>query len=476
MTAAAFVSRTRVVLVGTMVCVALLWGAAIGILLGPVWGVAIVAVLLWRGRRAWSIQRVALWIEEQVPAFQYAVVTAVDPRYGARYETLPVAPHVPGRTTMVRSIGFALLALAVASTMKVLRPGFVPGGLRPAAATAMANRLTALTVHVVPPAYVHGATRDLQDPTTVAALVGSRIEVEGQAGWRSAFTMPASPSVEHLTDRQYRRLLVLAPIVDAPPAVVLTRPSRDAVMKEPATGTLQLTAGATDDIGLATGYFEYLITSGDEETGGVKGRGGHTAQVAFRNTPSDTLRATLRLDSLGLAAGDLLSVRAVVFDGNTVTGPGKGVSETRSIRVLSRRAYDSLAVDAQPPEGVDTVDKVEIDHRLYLRGAPPAIVVDVDAVRLHGTDPTTLGQRTPGAPLPPSLWPRFQGAVALLGTSRSAAIDSLATLRIDTTDSTVDAALDDALAALHAGRDAAPGLLRARQVIVGPVEPSRASP
>jgi hypothetical protein len=466
MTAAAFVSRTRVLLVGTTVCVALLWGAAIGILLGALWGVAIVAVLLWRGRRAWSIQRVALWIEEQAPTFQYAVVTAVDPHYAGRVGALPSAPGAIGRATMVRSIGLAVLALALAATVRVFHRGPITAVLRPATTTAMANRLTTLAVHVIPPAYVHGPTRELRDPTTVTALVGSQIEVEGQQGWRSTFTMPAAPSVEHLTDRQYRRLLVLAPIADAPPTVMLTRPSRDAVMKEPATGTLQLTAAASDDIGLATGYFEYLITSGDEETGGVKGRGGHTTQVAFRNASTDTLRATLRLDSLGLAAGDLLSVRAVVFDGNTLTGPGKGVSETRSIRVLSRHAYDSLAVDAEPPEGVDTVDKVEIGRRLYLRGAPPTIVVDVAGVRLHGADPATIGQRTPGTPLPPSLWPRFQAAVALLGSSRSAAIDSLAALRVDTTDATLAAALDDALAAFHQGTDPAPALLRARRALL----------
>src|SRR5262249_5480212 len=50
-----------------------------------------------------------------------------------------------------------------------------------------------------------------------------------------------------------------------------------------------------------------------------------------------------------LKAGDILHVRAIARDGNTVTGPGVGASETRAIRIARRGEYDSLAVDAAAP-------------------------------------------------------------------------------------------------------------------------------
>ena len=35
--------------------------------------------VIWRDRAVWSVERVALWIEEHSPALDFALVTAVDP-------------------------------------------------------------------------------------------------------------------------------------------------------------------------------------------------------------------------------------------------------------------------------------------------------------------------------------------------------------------------------------------------------------
>ncbi|HUG35436.1 MAG TPA: DUF4159 domain-containing protein, partial [Candidatus Limnocylindrales bacterium] len=55
-------------------------------------------------------------------------------------------------------------------------------------------------------------------------------------------------------------------------------------------------------------------------------------------------RLVLRLDDLELGPGEVLHLRAVATDGNTVTGPGTGVSATRQIRVI--REGDEMSVDA----------------------------------------------------------------------------------------------------------------------------------
>jgi hypothetical protein len=68
---------------------------------------------------------------------------------------------------------------------------------------------------------------------------------------------------------------------------------------------------------------------------------------------STRVAGTLLLDSLALHPGDLVHVRAVARDRNNVTGPGVGVSETRTLRIPRAGEYDSLAVEAAPPPDVD---------------------------------------------------------------------------------------------------------------------------
>jgi hypothetical protein len=468
MSAAAVAARVRVALVGAVGMAAALWGTAVALLagrldprVGMVCGMAVAAAVLWRGRHAWSIPRVALWVEERHPTLQYAFVTAVE-----RGRDLPVAVGPVLGRALARAIGPALAAALFAVLFAVLLPqGPHRRGVE-STALSVASRLTPLAVRITAPTYANVPVRTLTDPTTIPALVGSRIAIAGPHAWDTAFVMPASPTVERLIDRRFTRTIVLQPIADAPPTVVLTAPARDSVIKAPVRGTLNLNADASDDIGLANGYFEYLITSGQEESGGVKAREARTGQVAFDDAKHGAFRVRLRLDSLGVVGGDLLSVRAVVLDGNTVSGPGKGVSETRSIRILSQQAYDSLALEAAPPEGVDTADQVDVGNRLYLRGAPPLIVVDVNGVRLHGTGTPEVVRRTAGPALT-TLWGRFARAVDLLHGASSAGMDSLAMIRADATDPALASALDDALAALHADRDPRSALLRARQAIIG---------
>jgi hypothetical protein len=65
------------------------------------------------------------------------------------------------------------------------------------------------------------------------------------------------------------------------------------------------------------------------------------------------LRATIDLDTMRLGPGSVLHIRAVAFDENDVTGPGKGVSETRTLRVAER--IDSTSINAAPPLPIDSM-------------------------------------------------------------------------------------------------------------------------
>jgi hypothetical protein len=131
------------------------------------------------------------------------------------------------------------------------------------------------------------------------------------------------------------------------PVVWLEAPARDSVFRE-ATGVLTLGATLQDDLGLADGNFELIISAGGGELYSFRTvRAGERQFEAGER--SGTLSASLRLDTLGLKAGDMIHLRAVARDRNNITGPGRGASETRAIRIARADEYDSVSVEALPP-------------------------------------------------------------------------------------------------------------------------------
>ena len=143
------------------------------------------------------------------------------------------------------------------------------------------------------------------------------------------------------------RILVLDPIVDSVPSARLDQPTRDSVLRA-ATGTVQLLADLRDDFGLAEAAFEFIVSSGAGET--FTFRSGRVAATRYaRVTRAATLEGSLLLDTLKLGPGDLIHLRAIAQDRNDVTGPGRGASETRTLRIARADEYDSVSVDPLPP-------------------------------------------------------------------------------------------------------------------------------
>jgi hypothetical protein len=607
--ARALVRRVQAGLVAIIAGQALLLGMAAGILVAPfggrlagvLSGLAVAALVAWRSRAVWSLERAALWIEERDPALQYALVTAVDPRYVGW-----AAPSYSGpllRRAAVRALWPALVALAVSGAVN--RGAEVYGGRsfrRPDSqagrggtlASATFNRLVPLTVRAEPPAYTHLASRDLTEPSTVSSLVGSRIVVRGRgdtagiravvkgesvrvaadgAAWTATLLMPSVASVLRLGDGSHERLVVLAPVQDAPPVVELTVPARDSVMRA-ARGVLPLAARASDDIGLADGHFEIIVSSGSEESGGVQGKTLAVGQMAFGDARTGTMSGGFRLDSL--KPGDVVSIRAVVRDDNAVSAPGIGASETRTYRLATKEEYDSIAVEGAPPPVIDSsflsqrmivmatqqllrrmaarppmthdsviavshglgvgedrlasrveallsgeegepgeamsdaeralfdtayaamtdasvrllathasaalpralvalaaLDTVRLmQRRLYLRGRPPTIIVNISRVRMTGTaapDPGLRGSQVAGDTLRRRLVVEL-GAILRGPLGGPSVADSLTLMEADAmaVDPTVAGALGDAVRALQAGRDPTAALARVRRALSGP--------
>jgi hypothetical protein len=400
--------------------------------------------------------------------------------------------------------------------------------------------------------------------------------------------MPAKPAALSLHDREFERLIVLDPRADSPPKVALTSPARDSTLRV-AQLVLRLDATATDDIGLSGGYFEYLITSGSGEV--FTARTVTTPVVRFGGTRRSGLSATLDLASLKLNQGDVVSIRAIAQDGNTMTGPGLAVSDTRTYRIARADEYDSVSVEAAGPLPVDSsamsqrmliimteqlvrvekkltrqelvkrsteigdledrirkrvheilyeqeggeeeeggvaaetpgvpeehahseeeapvrnadlleaynalweavrslqiaepapalppmrvalkaLDRARLANRLYLRGLPPKVIVDLARVRMTGKDKGSANVRTPLSAADSArvrLERKFDEAIELIGTKPADAIRAFTLLQVDAlaTSPSFAAAVGEAIEAFRGRRDATLPLLRARRALSG---------
>jgi hypothetical protein len=167
-----------------------------------------------------------------------------------------------------------------------------------------------------------------------------------------------------------------------------------------------LRARVDDDLGLADGAFEYVISSGEGEN--FTFRSGRLGAAAFGGARRGGLAARLDLGALALKPGDVVHVRAVARDGRPRGGaprradrrpgarradprrpaagraapagsppagsppngpspagsPAGGASETRALRVARAGEYDSLAVEGAPPP---TADTTAIGQRMILQ-------------------------------------------------------------------------------------------------------------
>jgi hypothetical protein len=121
------------------------------------------------------------------------------------------------------------------------------------------------------------------------------------------------------------------------------------------------------------------------------------------------------------------------------------------------------------------IEKARQAERLYLRGRPPQVVIDIDKARLKGKDKGSSATRLP---LPAvdsatrALEARLVRAVELTPRNAAAAIDSLTLLRIEALADNPGfaATLLPAIDAMRRGRgaDATAALARARRYLAGP--------
>jgi len=340
-------------------------------------GVIMAIALAWRDRRVLSLDHVALWIEERFPSLEFTLATAVetrDERIASRQSAERWTRTALRRVTRVVRVPVAAVVVAiivvftlpVGAVARVRAPHRGDSLDRVSRGSSGASRLTPLVARIVPPAYAAQQPTTIDEPSDLRVLVGSTITLRGRGNadgivarrgsdsvsatadgdrWTISLRADSRPAALRIVDRGFERIVAIEPVVDAPPAVTLVSPPHDSVLRTPA-GRIFLSADVSDDFGVASAAFEYIVSSGEGET--FTFRSG-TLGAARPNDKRASITASLALESLGLKPGDVVHVRAIARDANDVSGPGVGTSETRAIRIARHDEYDSVAVEAAAP-------------------------------------------------------------------------------------------------------------------------------
>ena len=355
----------------------------------------------WRVMRPDRLQRLdaALWAESHAPELRYALVTLAeqsrandgDPlqrRLAVFTSAVGWEPAVDAalqqrRLMVAGRIAAAVVVMVLAASPWPVRSAAAIGAPRPASraqtATAAPGRVLAEAT-LLPPAYAGRAERGVAFGETVPAIVGSIVRIDGAGdparatllaqessdsgagtprvvhrtprgdGWRGDIRIGSAPVALRLRDAVSERWLLIIPVMDSAPVASLLLPAADTLVFD-STAKLTLSGTIHDDLGLRDARVEYIISSGGGEQFAFKSGVMNARRGALGR--DITVSTTLDLGALKLKAGDVIHVRLTAHDGNTLSGPSLGTSETRTIRIPRADERDSVSVEQLPPSPVD---------------------------------------------------------------------------------------------------------------------------
>jgi hypothetical protein len=266
-----------------------------------------------------------------------------------------------------------LLAAAILWTAALVRAAspalaaFIPAsrGSAPAGAT-----IGGIDVEITPPAYTGLPSKTVHDPDRIEALAGSglhltirgraaRVTVETLTGARTAEQQPKgtfSASVAADADGYLavqaispagatgaRRLIGLSITPDFAPRVRITVPAKDLTLTD-AHAALDISAEASDDIGLATLRLRYTKVSGSDERF-TFAEGEVPLDVIRRDARTWTARVHWPLDALALTPGDMVVYRAVATDNRPGTTPSESDSYIAELPAPGGNAATGFSLD-----------------------------------------------------------------------------------------------------------------------------------
>ena len=363
---AAVASAVAVGAVAASAAAALLAAAAVEPVVARTSAIGVWAgVTSWLGQRWWrrhTLHGVAMLVESRAGSLDNLVITAAEElranrapvhpavagvlfeQAEARLRGLPPATVQPLSRQVVLAIAIAAASALVIVAVPQSR-GLVPSTrLSASRASTPVPAPGAVQVTVTPPAYSGLPPVHVSNPTEIAALEGSRIDLETAASdgrmevveagrepipfrqdtdrWRHTFQAAESRVLLiRATGRpnDASRLLRVRVDPDRRPLVRNETPAKDLVFGTP-TGQVPIVIEAQDDLGLRSLDLRYTRVAGSGETFTFEeGR----VPVRIERHGAGTWRghAMLTLESLSLADGDSLVYRAVATDGKPGADP-----------------------------------------------------------------------------------------------------------------------------------------------------------
>ena len=305
---------------------------------------AATAVMFAVANRRWSALDAARTIERTAGPLDNLVVTAVE----LDCEPRPIAAYI--REEIDRQAAERLRSVDISRVVPLAQPMMIAtailagcgllsavGGdvIATRAATGPLNSSTAVgafsfKVAVSPPAYTKRPAEVLDSPVQVTVIAGSRVRIDTQARQGSdgqavgqAFREWVAAVSEGIEVRSVQgaesRFLSVIVVPDAAPSLRVVSPGKDTAFATP-IGHVPISVEAGDDLGLAALTLHFTKASGGGEN--VAFTEGNVPLAVERRSERQWLgRASLALETLGLADGDILVYRAIARDTNPNGSP-----------------------------------------------------------------------------------------------------------------------------------------------------------
>jgi hypothetical protein len=274
----------------------------------------------------------------------------------------------PARRAAVAWVGSMALALAVLAGL-LMRPGSSSGAVA-GGTEVWQPAVTNVEVTVSPPAYAGQDVQTLRNPGRIAALAGSRLQLRVRAA-------AATLALETLAGRQLlqpqgdgtfrtelaadadgfialeplaasgragvRRLIGLSVTPDRAPRLRITTPGRDLILPD-ARRTVAVSIDADDDMGLAALRLRFTRVSGSGEQFTFT-EGELPLQVTRVDARNWRASASIPLQSLAPAAGDMLVYRAVATDQRPGAAPAESDAWIIEISAPGAIASEGFAIN-----------------------------------------------------------------------------------------------------------------------------------
>ncbi|MEO7135882.1 MAG: hypothetical protein ABI024_16875 [Vicinamibacterales bacterium] len=292
------------------------------------------AVMFAIANRRWSALDAAKAIELAAGSLDNLVITAAeldaDPR--------PIAAEI--RQEINRQTAQRLGPVDIARVVPLTQPTAIAAAILAGCALlasvdgdviatrAATQRLSAPSViapssfkiTISPPPYTKRSAEVLEEPVQVSVIAGSRIRIDTTQGTFREWVAIASEGVEIRTapDAGARFLSVMV-VADAAPSLRVVAPGKDTAFAAP-IGQVPITVESSDDLGLATVTLHFTKASGGGENLAFT-EGNVPLVVERRNERQWVGRASLALETLGLADGDIVVYRAIARDTNPNGSP-----------------------------------------------------------------------------------------------------------------------------------------------------------